>query len=128
MSVIDVEDLIRVAVDISPLFIIAAGIICFVFAMIRKSWVWLMLSSVFNIAAGISGEIGKHYFDNLPAYGFMAGFTYLGDYLLQFGYEIAGFVLFVVFLVAGSIVLRIHKKKEKELLTAIQRDADRRQP
>ncbi|MCR5597983.1 MAG: hypothetical protein K6G19_07410 [Lachnospiraceae bacterium] len=120
MSVIDVEDLIRVAVDISPLFIIAAGIICFVFAMIRKSWVWLTLSSVFNIAAGISGEIGKRYFDNLPAYGFMAGFTYLGDYLLQLGYEIAGFVLFVVFLVAGSIVLRIQKKKEKELLTAIQ--------
>lgn len=120
MSVINVEKIIRVAVNLAPLFMIMAGIICFVFTVTRKSRVCLVLSSVINILTGISGAIGKRYFDSLPGYGFMPGFTYLGDYLLQFGYEIAGFVLFAVFLIAGIIVLRIHKKKEEKLLRELE--------
>ena len=120
MSVINVGKLIRVAVDWAPLFMIMAGIICFVFTVTKKSWGFLVLSSVFNLATGISGEMGKRYFDSLPGGGFMPGFTYLGDYLLQVGYEIAGFVLFAALIVAGMIVLRLHKKKEEKLLRELQ--------
>lgn len=119
-SSILLEKLIRVALDIAPLLMIIAGIICFVFTVTKKSYGFLILSAALNFVAGITGCLGCRYFDNLPGGGFMPGFTYLGDYLLQYGYAIIAFVLFVVLMIVGLIVMKIHNRNKMKRLEMIK--------
>ena len=119
-SSILLEKIIRVAVDIAPLLMIIAGIICFVFTVTKKSYGFLILSAALNFVAGITGCLGCRYFDNLPGDGFMPGFTYLGDYLLQYGYAIIAFVLFVVLMIVGLIVMKIHNRNKMKRLEMIK--------
>ena len=72
----------------------------------KKRWVVLFIIELVSalVATGV-----KEYYDSLPGYGFMPGFSYLGDILFSF---CASVLYGVLLLVSVSIFLVIEEKKK----------------
>ena len=82
-------------------------IILLVFSVRKKAtrlWAFLFLSEVIPLAIALAL---MKYFDSLPGYGFMPGFTYLGEILASMGAAILYAVtLFVSLCVLVIVLLR----------------------
>lgn len=73
----------------------------------KKLWVGLFLVEIVSmlIAIGL-----KEYYDSLPGYGFMPGFSYFGEILFSF---CASVLYGVLLLISVSIFLAIEEKKKQ---------------
>jgi len=73
----------------------------------KKLWAVLLLSELVSLAVA---TCLKEYYNSLPGYGFMPGFTYMGEVLCSFG---ASVLYGAVFLISACIFIVIEEKRKQ---------------
>jgi len=71
----------------------------------RKKRFWILLFSAEIIPLFIAYML-MHYYDNLPGYGFMSGFTYMGEVLFSFGAAVLYGVVFLISVVSYIVIIK----------------------
>ena len=94
--------------------IFISQIVLLVFSVRRKSAKLFALLFLSEIIPLVIAYVLMRYFDNLPGYGFMPGFTYLGEILASLGAVILYATAIVASLLVLLIMFIIKKRKQKK--------------